>query len=145
MFKKWEDEFLWWIGAASGLMALGSLVAIPFFISRIPADYFLAPKDENPPNRPYLAIISALFKNLLGIIFVLAGLAMLVLPGQGLITLIIGLMLMNFPGKKTLLLRIFQRPTVLSTVNAIRAKTKQPPLTMPDIPKPVTEEPRKTA
>lgn len=142
MLKKWEDEFLWWIGAISGLMALASLVAIPFFLSRIPTDYFIA-ENKVRSGRPFLIALSTLFKNILGFLFVLAGLAMLVLPGQGLITLIIGLMLMNFPGKKSLLLRIIQKPAILSTINAIRAKTKQPPLAMPDLP--IAEEPRKTA
>lgn len=73
------------------------------------------------------------FKNLLGLIFIIAGLAMLLLSGQGFITILIGIMMLNFPGKFTLEQRIVQQPIVLRAINWIRAKTDQPELQVPEL------------
>jgi hypothetical protein len=67
-------------------------------------------------------------KNLLGIIFLCAGFLMLFLPGQGLLTLLVGLMIMNYPGKYALERWLIQRPFVLPAVNWLRAKYDHPPL-----------------
>jgi hypothetical protein len=53
---------------------------------------------------------------------------MLVLPGQGLLTLIVGVLMMNFPGKRRLQRRVLAIPAVLNAVNALRKRTGEPPL-----------------
>ena len=58
----------------------------------------------------------------------LAGLAMLVLPGQGLLTILIGLMLLDFPGKRRLERRIVARPAILAMLNRMRARRGRDPL-----------------
>jgi hypothetical protein len=70
-------------------------------------------------------------KNLLGIVLILAGVAMLVLPGQGILMILIGLMLMDVPGKRALERRLVQQPSVWQAMNWIRAKAHQPALEMP--------------
>jgi len=122
----------WWIGTLSMATFVGTLIIIPILIVRIPADYFKRKKQKPEPcyKNHYAAIcfIGLVFKNLFGIIFVLAGVAMLFLPGQGFITIMIGVMMLNFPGKFALQLRIVQQPTVLRTINWIRAKADRPAL-----------------
>lgn len=130
LLQKTELEMLGWLGIASGIMFVGSLLAIPFLVARIPTDYFIDKKGATRQH-PVLALLFAIFKNTLGIVLILAGLAMLVLPGQGLLTLMIGLMLTNFPGKHALILRIVQRPAILNALNRMRAKANRPPLDMP--------------
>ena len=61
-------------------------------------------------------------------VFLVAGVAMLVLPGQGLLTILIGLMLISFPGKRGLERRIVGRPTILRILNGMRARRSLPPL-----------------
>ena len=61
-------------------------------------------------------------KNLLGYIFVVAGLIMLVLPGQGIFTILIGVMLLNFPGKYQLEQWIVARRPVLHSINWLRRR-----------------------
>jgi drug/metabolite transporter (DMT)-like permease len=73
-----------------------------------------------------------MLKNLLGIIFILAGVAMLILPGQGILTILLGIMLMNFPGKHTLERRIVQQPAVLRAINWMRTKANHPELKLPN-------------
>ncbi len=67
----------------------------------------------------------------MGLVLVLAGLAMLVLPGQGLLTLVIGLGLLNFPGKSSLIRRLLGQNKVLGTINRLRARVKKEPLAAP--------------
>jgi len=120
----------WWIGTLSMATFVGTLIIIPILVVRIPADYFKRKKQKPEPcyKNHYAAIcfIGLVFKNLFGII--LAGVAMLFLPGQGFITIMIGVMMLNFPGKFALQLRIVQQPTVLRTINWIRAKADRPAL-----------------
>jgi hypothetical protein len=63
-----------------------------------------------------------------GVIFILGGLAMLVLPGQGLLTIVIGVSLLDFPGKRVLERRLLSRPMVLQAINRLRQRFGRPPL-----------------
>jgi len=113
---------------------LASLIAMPLIIARMRPDYFVArkPTEESWTGRhPAIRIGLLTIKNLIGIILLLAGIAMLVLPGQGIITIIVGISLLNFPGKRKLELRIFRQRRVLRAVNWIRAKANRGPLIMP--------------
>ena len=71
-------------------------------------------------------------KNVLGVVLVLMGLAMLVLPGQGVLTFLIGISLLDFPGKRNLERRIVRTPTVYRAMDAIRRRAGQPPLVLPE-------------
>ena len=126
----------WWIGTLSIATFVGTLIIIPILIVRIPADYFKRKKQK--PDHFYrryssIRILVLALKNLLGLTFIIAGLAMLVLPGQGIITILIGIMMLNFPGKFALQLRIVQQPTVLGAINWIRMKANQPVLEVPKL------------
>ena len=129
-----HDAVLWWLGVLSLVSFIGTLVLIPMLVVRLPADYFLRGRHtRQTPSRahPTLRLLGLVLKNLLGIVLIMAGLMMLVLPGQGVITILIGLTLMNFPGKHTLERRIVQQPTVLKAINWIRVKAQRPPLEVP--------------
>jgi hypothetical protein len=69
-----------------------------------------------------------------GLVFLLAGFAMLFLPGQGILTMLIGISLMDFPGKRMLERKLVGRPAVLKTINMMRAKFDRPPLTVAEDP-----------
>ena len=64
-------------------------------------------------------------------LMVLVGVAMLLLPGQGILTILIGLMLLDFPGKRGLERRLVQQPAVWRAINWMRAKAHQPALELP--------------
>ena len=70
-------------------------------------------------------------KNALGFILVVAGIIMLVLPGQGVFTILIGIMLLNFPGKYRLERWIVARRPVLRSINWLRRRAGRAPL-VPD-------------
>ena len=75
---------------------------------------------------PVLRLLLLIGKNFLGVCLIAGGLLMLVLPGQGLITIITGLLLIDYPGKFQLEQKIVSMPSVLRTLNWIRIKAKKP-------------------
>jgi Putative transmembrane protein (PGPGW) len=128
-----HETLLWWLGALSIVMFVGTLVVLPLIVARLPADYFT--RDQRPPGGHTPAktprLLGLIEKNLLGIVLILAGVAMLVLPGQGLLMILIGLLLMDFPGKRALERHLVQQPSVFQAINWIRAKAHRPALQMP--------------
>ena len=130
-----HQELLQQIGVLSLLVFVATLVILPLVIIRLPEDYFI--KDRREPTRrfrkhPVLWGTLVLIKNLLGVVLIFAGIAMLVLPGQGLLTILIGLALTNFPGKYTAERRIASQPAVQNTLNRIRRFAGRPPFDVPE-------------
>ncbi|WP_447984832.1 PGPGW domain-containing protein [Nitrospira sp. Nam74] len=111
---------------------IGSLIAIPLILVRLPPNYF----DERHPRKwmenhhPVLRLIGHVVKNVAGFVLLAAGIAMLVLPGQGILTMLIGISLVDFPGKRQLERKLIGQPAVLNTINKVREKFGQPPLTV---------------
>jgi hypothetical protein len=135
------DFLLAWIGdnarlagtvaGISLLLTLIYLVLIYLFILNISPDYFLSRRPSEGTLRfrhPLVRITFRVLKNLLGALFVGLGLALLLLPGQGLITVLIGISMLEFPGKRRLELNIIRRRPVLKAVNWLRTRAGRPPL-----------------
>ncbi|MCF6311045.1 MAG: hypothetical protein L3J39_01200 [Verrucomicrobiales bacterium] len=138
--KEWLHEhqtLLTWLGWASLATFLIGLTIVPLIAIRMNEDYFLyqkkPPIDSFRRQHPVVRWFTLIIKNLLGLLLVLAGIAMLALPGQGIITILLGIMLMNFPGKQKIELRIIRIPKVLHSINWIRAKAAHPPLKLPPV------------
>ncbi len=126
-----NPEILTALAIFSVVTFIGSLIVIPMIIARLPEDYFLAEKHQvfSTENRNTLLIQIA--KNILGLLFILAGIAMLVLPGQGILTILIGLGVSNFPGKYWLERKLVSHPKVFKSLNWIRKKAGVKPLLYP--------------
>ncbi len=74
-----------------------------------------------------IAWLFNLVKIFFGLCLLLSGLVMLVLPGQGIITILLGLGLLPFPGKHKLEHNLLSRGSVRSTLNWMRKKAKKEP------------------
>ncbi|MBX3463934.1 MAG: hypothetical protein KF830_12250 [Planctomycetes bacterium] len=120
----------WWVALSLvGVLSLAlTVVLLPVVVVRLPDDYFAASRDALVRRRSGWAWFERIVRNAFGVVFVLAGVAMLVLPGQGLLTILIGLLLVDFPGKRRLERRLVQRPRVLALLNRLRARHGRPPL-----------------
>jgi hypothetical protein len=122
----WGNEtLLLWLGIVSLVSFVASLFLIPFLVVRIPVDYFSETKRQPSAWAKQHVIVRwiiKLVKNLLGVVFILLGLAMLVLPGQGLLTLLIGVLLLNFPGKYRFERWLIQRPSIFRAVAWLRQR-----------------------
>ena len=124
-------DYAVWIMAASAISMIIGLLLLPVFITRIPVDYFSHPHRHYlsaSSRHPVIRLTIAGIKNLLGMVFVVAGFLMLFLPGQGLLTLFVGLIIMNYPGKFALERWLIQRPYVYPAINWLRMKYNHPPL-----------------
>lgn len=126
-----SSEAIGWFAVASLATFVVSAVALPLLLTRVPHDYF----DETSPTahprwpRPRgLYWAWRLLKNLLGGVLLAAGIVMLITPGQGILTIMAGLWLVDLPGKRQWERSLIGRPQVLKSINWIRQKAGQPPL-----------------
>ena len=136
--QQWvSTDVLVGLTVASIIGFMGSLVAIPWILIRLPSDYFdmRIPRHWMKDHHPVLRTIGLIIKNMIGIVFLLAGFLMLFLPGQGLLTMLIGISFMDFPNKRKLEARIVGQPTLLNAINAMRQKFNKLPLTLSPNPK----------
>jgi hypothetical protein len=138
----WEWIVQFWESLTWGRIAWGLLFAIVTIIAsygliiigmiKIPADYFSSTYVKEIKNDEHFSIRWTVFivKNIIGFLLVIAGVIMIFTPGPGVPTILLGLIMMDIPGKRPLEARLIQRPMVLSAVNDLRAKYKKPPLVM---------------
>ena len=118
-----------WLITFSIVIFIVTLILVPAIIVRLPADYFSKTKRHNVDSRrPVIQILSVIIKNILGGILLLAGFIMLFTPGQGLITLVAGIMIMNYPGKYKLERWLILRFHLLKPINWYRARHDREPL-----------------
>jgi hypothetical protein len=121
----------------SALTFFGTLALVPVLLGRMPANYFAG---DQPPDElvrrvpPSLRLFARILKNLLGLVLLGMGFVMLFIPGQGVLTMLLGIALLDFPGKRKLERRIASRPRVRKSIDWIRERKGQPPLQFDDEP-----------
>lgn len=133
----WLSAHPWVFWSLVGLSVgtfVASLVILPILVVRMRADHFMpsrGPGESWVVRHPVQARLAVVLKNVLGVVLVVAGIAMLVLPGQGVLTILIGISVMNFPGKRRLELAIVRIPAVHRGIDWMRERYGQPPLELP--------------
>jgi archaellum biogenesis protein FlaJ (TadC family) len=118
-------------GMASIIIFIVSLLSLPWLVAKIPEDYFVPKKRAGTPWKGHflgLWLLMFAVKNVVGYLLLFSGFLMLFLPGQGILTILTGLLLMDYPGKFQLERKIALSPAVLSKLNWLREKANQPPL-----------------
>jgi hypothetical protein len=122
------------IAIFSAVMLVVSPLVLAGVLAWMPADYFAREERIGAAlaNRhPAIRVTARVLKNALGLLLCVAGLVMLVTPGQGLLTIVAGLVLLDLPGKRGIELRIVRNARVLRTINKLRARFHHPPLVVP--------------
>jgi hypothetical protein len=136
---RWIIEDLTWGGVffAASLFAatlIGSLLVVGFFLIRLPATYFqdFHSRDFWVDRHPVLRLTARSGKNILGVIFIVVGsiLTLPGVPGQGMLTILIGLVLIDLPGKRRLERKLVGRPRILRAINRLRKRFGSPPLVL---------------
>jgi len=129
-----DNPQMWW----SAAIALGgfvfSLVAMRFVILRLPADYFVDPKRHKTPwgeQHPVVRVALLTIKNIAGLALLVLGIAMLVLPGPGMLALLLAIVLLDFPGKYAAERWFVTRRSVRRMLNRVRERNARPPLELP--------------
>lgn len=128
----WGSIFL---GAGLFIFSLAvSFAAIALVMVKVPPTYFsVHHRREFLPNSSWFVRWGAVvLKNVLGVFLVVLGILLSLpgVPGQGILTILLGLIMLDIPGKRPLEAKIIQRPAVLSAVNKLRARYSKPPLIM---------------
>ncbi len=127
-----DETTIWYLAVFSVVSFVATLALVPVLVVRIPADYFAEKKRHRwepwAHEHPLIRWSLLIAKNLLGYVFIILGIAMLVLPGQGVLTILIGIMFINFPGKYRLERWVVMRDPVLKTINRLRQRAGHPPL-----------------
>ena len=138
----WEWLIRFWESLTWGRIAWGLLITVVSVIIsyagiiigmiKIPADYFSSSYVRHIGEEKHFSIRWAAFiiKNVIGFLLIIAGIIMIFTPGPGVPTILLGLIMMDIPGKRPLEARLIKRPMVLSAVNDLRARYNKPPLIM---------------
>lgn len=113
------------VGVASVSFLVGAIAALPVFLVRIPSDYFVRPAPERP-------VATRVARAVLGVVLIVLGCIMLVLPGQGILTILVGLVVLGLPVGHRLARRLISRRAVFDATNRLRARFGRPPLIVAD-------------
>jgi hypothetical protein len=111
---------------------VGSIAVVTLVLVKLPANYFHSSHEREflVERHPVLRAVGIFGKNLLGLLLVFFGVIMSLpgVPGQGVLTILLGIMLLDFPGKRGLETRLVGRPRVFRAINGLRARFHKPPL-----------------
>jgi len=109
-----------------------SFASIVIVLVKIPANYFSThyKQDFLPDSSWILRWGAVIAKNLFGVFLILLGIVLSLpgVPGQGILTILLGIIMLDIPGKRPLEAKIIQRPAVLSAANKLRLRWDKPPL-----------------
>ncbi len=129
LLSEHTETILWLAGLSLGAFVV-SILVLPFIIIRLPADFFVRlprPRTTLSPIRLCLKVL----KNGLGALFFIVGFIMLFIPGQGILTMLFGISLMDFPGKRRLQTKLVRVPRVYRSLNWLRVKAERAPFQLP--------------
>jgi hypothetical protein len=112
------------LAIVSVVMFVGSLVAVPVFLVKMPDDYFVRP---HPPR----SLLRRATTTVVGLALVALGIAMLVLPGQGILTILVGLGILELPFKDRVVARLLKNPKVNAAIDKLRHKAGKGSLHLP--------------
>lgn len=118
-----------WAVLFSAVSMVVSLFATMVFLIRLPPGAFAETRRTRPRSIP--GLIARVLTNLAGWVLILVGVVLSIpgVPGQGLLTILLGLLLVDFPGRTRLLRRILTRPAIRRTIDRLRIRFKRPPFT----------------
>jgi hypothetical protein len=127
------NQVLVGLGLFLGSLAI-SFGALAIVMVKIPANYFSSHyvHDFLPGSSWIVRWGAVILKNIFGVFLILLGIVLSLpgVPGQGILTILLGLIMLDIPGKRPLEARIIKRPAVLSAINNLRARYSKPPLLM---------------
>ena len=128
-----NSDLLFLLGSLSIFIFVISVFMMVLIISFLPEDYF---KSENRnlissvqnSRYPLLKLLVLITKNFFGVLLLLSGILMLILPGQGILTIITGLVFMDYPGKYKFERKLLRQKGVINSINWIRSRLSKPSL-----------------
>jgi hypothetical protein len=109
-----------------------NLAIVSIILVKIPADHFSKTQRNKlwSDRHATIRILGIIGKNILGILLVALGIVLSLpgVPGQGLLTVLLGIMLLDFPGRSKLEQKLLSRPSIINSINRLRHRFDKPPL-----------------
>jgi len=103
-----------------------NLAIVSFILVKIPANHFSKTRQTKfwSGPHPMLQAAGVVGKNIGGLLLVALGIVLSLpgVPGQGLLTVLLGIMLLDFPGKHRLEQKLLSRPSIVNAINKLRAR-----------------------
>lgn len=131
MFSDWISDYnqiIQWAGIVSVFLFFLSLFLLRYVILRLPEDYFIkASSFSKSPQK----IIVRFAKNAVGFLLTICGIILLFTPGQGMITILIGLCLIDLAIVNKFKKKIINNRKVQKALNWIRTKKSVKPFNFP--------------
>ena len=121
------------IGVAIFLVTFfANLGLVSLILVKIPADYFKKSRRSKfmANHSQAVRVLAMVGKNLLGVALVILGIVLSLpgVPGQGVLTILLGIMLLDFPGRRRFERWIVTSPRVKNAVNKLRQRFDKPAL-----------------
>jgi hypothetical protein len=118
---------------AAGIFLLTFMISLAVcgaLIIALPPRYFVDDHKLWSGRHPLIRSFGIIGKNLLGVLLIVVGALLSVpgMPGQGILTIAIGVVLLDIPGKHRLVRSIVKRRGVLRSINRFRAWFGRPAL-----------------
>ena len=125
-----NNQIFLYISGLSTIFFLLSLLGLSWLISIIPHNYFVDKKRVSliKMKKPLMWLPIIIIKNSIGLVLILCGILMLILPGQGVLTIITGLIFLDYPGKFRFERSLVRNKLILNSMNWIRRKLDKPDL-----------------
>ena len=125
-----NNQIFLYISGLSTIFFLLSLMGLSWLISIIPHNYFVDKKRVSliKMKNPLMWLPIIIIKNSIGLVLILCGILMLILPGQGVLTIITGLIFLDYPGKFRFERSLVRNKLILNSMNWIRRKLNKPDL-----------------
>jgi hypothetical protein len=109
-----------------------NLGIVSFILVKLPADHFSKSRKTKfwAGQRPWLHAAKVIGKNIGGILLVALGVVLSLpgVPGQGLLTVLLGIMLLDFPGRHRLEQKLLSKPSIVNSINKLRRRFGKKPL-----------------
>ena len=109
-----------------------NLGIVSFILVKLPADHFSKKRKTKfwAGPRPAIHAAKVIGKNIGGVLLVALGIVLSLpgVPGQGLLTVLLGIMLLDFPGRHRLEQKLLSKPSIVNTINRLRKRFDKPPL-----------------
>jgi hypothetical protein len=105
---------------------------VSYVLVKLPATYFHSSharafwEDRNRAVRWSGLVL----KNFIGLVLIGVGIIMSLpgVPGPGILTILLGIVMLDIPGKRPFETRLVKRPRVLQSINRLRERFGKPPL-----------------
>jgi len=109
-----------------------NLAIVSVILVKLPKDHFSKRRKTKFWSGPHPALHAAkvIGKNIAGVLLVALGVVLSIpgVPGQGLLTILLGVMLLDFPGRHRLEQKLLSKPSIVNSINRLRQRFDKEPL-----------------